>query len=91
MSLRNATGECVSRPVPGRSTPRGASAPPQTRVGRVERLHRVVGPREQGEVGRCGRVGPVGVELGQPEAVQVGLVPDDHVLHGRELLLQAVR
>ena len=26
----NAVGECVSRPVPGLSTPRGASAPPKT-------------------------------------------------------------
>jgi hypothetical protein len=28
----NAVGECVSRPVFGRSMPRGASAPPQTRT-----------------------------------------------------------
>ena len=28
MSVMNAVGECVSRPVPGRSMPRGASEPP---------------------------------------------------------------
>ena len=43
---------------------------------RVDRLQRVVGRREQSGVVPCGDVSPVLVELVQPEAVQVRLVPD---------------
>jgi len=32
MSAMNAVGECVSRPVPGRSMPRGASEPPMMKT-----------------------------------------------------------
>ena len=51
----NVVGEWVSRPVPGRSIPRGASAPPQTRHVGVRLLDRVVRLGEQGEVGGRGR------------------------------------
>ena len=47
---------------------------------RRDRLDRVVGLREEREVGRGRRARSVEPELRQPEAVQVGLVADDHVL-----------
>ena len=76
----NVVGECVSRPVPGRSIPRGASAPPQIRhVLRRPPWRRRTPPIEQREVGRRGDVVSGLVELRQPEAVQVRLVADDHV------------
>ena len=80
----NAVGECVSRPVFGRSTPRGASAPPITRRQRPDGLDRVVGLREQRQVGGRGHVLAGRAELRQPEAVQVRLVADDEVADGRE-------
>ena len=78
-SRRNRVGEIVSRPVPGRSTPRGASAPPQIRASGADGLHGVVRRREQRQVGGRGGAGAVEVELRQPEAVQVRLVADDQV------------
>ena len=72
-------GEWVSRPVPGRSIPRGASAPPQTGMLRIGPLERVVDLDQQREVRRRGNVAALGVELRHPEAVQVRLVADDHV------------
>ena len=73
-----------ARPVdaPGRER----AAPDADR--RVDGLERVVGAREQRQVCRCGRVGPVGIELRQPEAVEVRLVADDHVVDRRQLQLQ---
>jgi hypothetical protein len=32
MSVMKAVGECVSRPVPGRSIPRGETEPPMTKT-----------------------------------------------------------
>ena len=55
---------------------------------RVDRLERVVRAGEEREIRRRGRIGAVRVELRQPEAVDVRLVADDHVVHGRQLLLQ---
>ena len=45
-------------------------------------LHRVIGLGEEREVRRRGDVLARRPELRQPEAVEVRLVPDDHVLHG---------
>ena len=52
---------------------------------RVDRLQRVVGLREQGGVVPCGDVLSRLVELIQPEAVQVRLVPDRESLQARQL------
>ena len=77
-------GEDVGRTPPARSPPRGASAPPQTRSAGIDRLQRVVRPGEQLQVGRRRRVRAVGRELRQPEAVEVRLVADDHVVERRQ-------
>ena len=76
-------GEIVSRPVLGRSTPRGAErAAPDADV-RRRRLERVVAASQEAQVRRRGCTAPGQVELRQPEAVQVRLVADDHVAEGR--------
>ena len=64
------------------ATRRDCSAPDAQ--ARVDRLERVVGLREEGEVGRRRRDRPVGRELRQPEAVQVRLVADDDVVEARQ-------
>ncbi len=53
---------------------------------RRDGLHGVVGAREQRLVRGSGRIGAVGVELRQPEAVDVRLVPDDQAGERREPL-----
>ena len=78
-SRMNVVGEWVSRPVPGRSIPRGARAPPQTLTSPFAFFDRVVGGDQQREVGGRRRVAAVLVELRHPEAVEVRLVADDHV------------
>ena len=79
-----AVGECVGRMPPGRSPPRGESAPPSTCTRRASRLERVVAAREQVGVRERGGVAAAGVELRQPEAVEVRLVADDHVAQLRQ-------
>ena len=60
--------------------PRGASAPPKTfTVGSTAFSAWYVRERSD-EVGGRGGVGPVRVELRQPEPVEVRLVADDEVL-----------
>ena len=51
---------------------------------RIDRLHRVVGAREQVHVCRRGDVLAVRAELREPVAVEVRLVPDDVLADGRE-------
>ena len=60
----------------------GERAAPDAQL-RVDRLERVVGSCEQREVGRRRRVRTVEPELREPEAVEVRLVADDHVVEGR--------
>ncbi len=81
----NVVGEWVSRPVLGLSTPRGASAPPQIRRVGCGGLRGVVDLREQGEIEGGGEVLAVLAELGEPEAVEVRLVADDHVADRRHV------
>ena len=86
MSLRNATGRVrvAARARPVDAARRERAAPDADR--RVDRLERVVGAREQRQVGGRGGVRAVGIELRQPEAVEVRLVADDHVVDRRQLL-----
>ena len=53
---------------------------------RVNRFERVVRPGEEREVRGRSCVGSVGIELRQPEAVEVRLVADDHIVDGGQLL-----
>ena len=80
----NLVGECVSRPVFGRSIAAGGERAAPDPYRGVGQLHCVVGLREQGEVRRRGHVLAAGPELWQPEAVQVRLVSDDHVVERRQ-------
>ena len=58
---------------------------------RIDLLQRLVGPGEHREVGGCRRVAAVGIELGQPEPVQIRLVPDDEVAHVGDLTCETRR
>ena len=82
-SRRKRVGEIVSRPVFGLSTPRGASAPPQTRTsGAAAFSASYVAASRRRYAGAEAPV-PLSVELRQPEAVEVRLVADDHVAEAR--------
>ena len=67
----------------GRSLPRARGRRP-TRDRRVDRLERVVGLRQEREVGGRRGVRAVRRELRQPEAVQVRLVADDDLVEARQ-------
>ena len=81
-----AVGDVVARDAPGRSEPRGAVAPPQTRTSFAHGLDGVIGRGEEPEVGGRRHVLARGSELGQPETVEVGLVADDQVADLREVV-----
>ena len=77
-------GECVSRRDAAGCRCRAARRRRRSpSIVRRDRLQRVVRLREQRHVRGRGRVAAVGVELRQPEAVEVRLVADDEVAAGR--------
>ena len=84
MSVMNVVGEWVSRPVPGRSIPRGASEPPSMKTPLSAAFISVVRLREQLHVRRRGNVLALRAELGQPVAVQIWLVADDVLANARK-------
>ena len=75
----NFVGECVGRDPAGAVAAARREGAPVDPYARRDRLQRVVRPGEQREVRSRRRARPVELELREPEAVQVRLVPDDDV------------
>ena len=84
MSSRNRVGEWVGRELDGSSDPRGASPAPITCTFDRTALHGVVRQCEEPLEGDRRRVATRGVELGQPEQVDVRFVANDQVVDLRK-------